>query len=60
MAENVYFVLNSLYDWKPMKRMKHRTDVVSFMLVFVVVEKKEANKARKESWYNCNYISKAH
>ena len=30
IAEGVYFVLNSLLDWKPMEKLKQRCYVVSF------------------------------
>ena len=29
IAESVHFVLNSLWDWEPVERLKHRSDVVS-------------------------------
>ena len=31
IAESVYFVLNSLWDWEPVKRFRQRIDVVSCM-----------------------------
>ena len=31
IAQSVYLVLNSLLDWQPMKKLKQRCDVVSFM-----------------------------
>ena len=30
IAESVYLVLNSLLDWEPVEKLKHRRDVVSF------------------------------
>ena len=30
IAESVHFVLNSLWDWEPVERWKHRSDVVSY------------------------------
>ena len=30
IAENVYLVLNSLLDWRPVQKLKQRCDVVSF------------------------------
>ena len=31
IAESVYFVLNALWDWEPVKRFRQRSDVVSCM-----------------------------
>ena len=30
VAESVYLVLNSLWDWEPVERFKEKSDVVSF------------------------------
>ena len=30
IAESVYLVLNSLFDWEPVEELKQRCDVVSF------------------------------
>ena len=34
VAESVYFVLNSLWDWEPVERFKQRSGVVSLTCVF--------------------------
>ena len=34
LAEGVYFILNSLLDWKPVEKLKQRCYVVSFALFF--------------------------
>ena len=34
IANSVYLVLNSLFDWEPVQRLKQRSDVVSFMSFF--------------------------
>ena len=34
IAENVYLVLNSLWDWEPVARLKQRNSVVSFFSFF--------------------------
>ena len=31
LAESVYLVLNSSWHWKPVERLKQRSDVVNFM-----------------------------
>ena len=35
IAENVYLVLNSLLNWKPVEKLKQKSDVVNFMLFSV-------------------------
>ena len=36
IAESVYLVLNSLWGWEPVKKLKQRGDIVSFLFFFSV------------------------
>ena len=38
LAENVYHVLNSLLDWKPVEKLKQKCDVVSFTFLGYLTE----------------------